>query len=126
MDAFFICPRPKGIARQYSSVTVWMHSAFIQASKEISDLETEPSSIRSLLSTQAILVHDLTKEDVHIDSLFDFLPDSASNSSSIDEISEPSEIENWLTVSNIVDNSLAFLRNSQEIDIPVEHYFDKL
>nr|GMC51297.1 putative E3 ubiquitin-protein ligase RF298 isoform X2 [Ipomoea batatas] len=96
------------------------------ASKEISNLETEPSSIRSLLSTQAILVHDLTKEDVHIDSLFDSLPDSASNSSSIDEISEPSEIENWLTVSNIVDNSLAFLRNSQEIDIPVEHYFDKL
>nr|GMD76864.1 stromal 70 kDa heat shock-related protein, chloroplastic [Ipomoea batatas] len=57
--AFFVCPRPKGVARQYSSVTVWMHSAFIWASKEILDLETELSLIKSLLSTQATLVHNL-------------------------------------------------------------------
>lgn len=30
------------------------------------------------------------------------------------------------TVSNIVDNTLAFLRNDQEIDRPREHYFDDL
>ncbi|XP_031098274.1 putative E3 ubiquitin-protein ligase RF298 isoform X1 [Ipomoea triloba] len=29
-------------------------------------------------------------------------------------------------VSNIVDNTLAFLRNGQEIDLSVEHYFDNL
>nr|GMD03921.1 exocyst complex component EXO84B [Ipomoea batatas] len=48
---------------------------------------------RSLLAT---LINNLA-EGVHIDSLFDSLPDSATNSSSNDEISEPSDIENWLT-----------------------------
>nr|GMD29554.1 aldehyde dehydrogenase family 7 member B4 [Ipomoea batatas] len=78
---------------KHSSVTVWMHSAFIRASKEILDLETELSLIRSLLAT---LINNLA-EGVHIDSLFDSLPDSTTNSSSNDEISEPSDIENWLT-----------------------------
>ncbi|XP_019198832.1 PREDICTED: exocyst complex component EXO84B-like [Ipomoea nil] len=72
------------------------YTAFIRTSKEISDLEGELSSIRSLLSTQATLVHSLA-EGVHIDSLSDSLPDSATNSSSNGEISEPSDIENWLT-----------------------------
>nr|GME17456.1 exocyst complex component EXO84B [Ipomoea batatas] len=78
---------------KHSNVTVWMHSTFIRASKEILDLETELSLIRSLLAT---LINNLA-EGVHIDSLFDSLPDSATNSSSNDEISEPSDIENWLT-----------------------------
>lgn len=59
-------------------------------------MEGELSSIRSLLSTQATLIHNLA-EGVHIDSLSDSLPDSATNSISSDEIREPSDIENWLT-----------------------------
>nr|GMD76381.1 stromal 70 kDa heat shock-related protein, chloroplastic [Ipomoea batatas] len=66
VNAFFVCPRPKGVARQYSSMTVWMHSAFIRASKEILDLETELSLIRSLLSTQATLVHNLADQPAGI------------------------------------------------------------
>lgn len=44
------------------------YTAFIRTSKEISDLEGELSSIRTLLSTQATLIHSLA-EGVHVDSL---------------------------------------------------------
>lgn len=65
-------------------------------SKEISDLEGELSSMKNLLSTQATLIHGLA-EGVHIDSLSDDAPESASNGSSNDEVREPTDLEKWLT-----------------------------
>ncbi|CAN1298630.1 Exocyst complex component EXO84B [Linum perenne] len=71
------------------------YPAFIRTSKEISDLEGELSSIRSLLSTQATLIHSLA-DGVHIDQLSEKVSEESSVNSLLNsEDREPSELEKW-------------------------------
>ncbi|CAN1305967.1 Exocyst complex component EXO84B [Linum perenne] len=71
------------------------YPAFIRTSKEISDLEGELSSIRTLLSTQATLIHSLA-EGVHIDQLSESVSEESSVNSLLDsEDREPSDLEKW-------------------------------
>ncbi|GAB2219998.1 hypothetical protein Droror1_Dr00007639 [Drosera rotundifolia] len=73
------------------------YSAFIQTSKEISDLEAELLSIRNLLSAQASLIHGLA-EGVNLDSLEGSEEEgSVLNGVSNGEYREPSDLEKWLT-----------------------------
>lgn len=71
------------------------YSAFIRTSKEISDLEGELSSIRSLLSTQATLIHGLA-EGVHIDLLSAKVSEGPTANGLLNiEDREPSDLEKW-------------------------------
>ncbi|CAL1386818.1 unnamed protein product [Linum trigynum] len=71
------------------------YTSFIRTSKEISDLEVELSSIRSLLSTQATLIHSLA-EGVHIDQLSEKSSEESSVNSLLNsEDREPSDLEKW-------------------------------
>ncbi|KAG6593592.1 Exocyst complex component EXO84B, partial [Cucurbita argyrosperma subsp. sororia] len=72
------------------------YAAFIRTSKEISDLEVELSSIRTLMSTQTALIHGLA-EGVHVDSV----PSSVSGGTAPNGFlgsgdDNPSDIEKWL------------------------------
>ncbi|GAB2293039.1 Exocyst complex component exo84b [Dionaea muscipula] len=72
------------------------YTAFIQTSKEISDLEGELLSIRNLLSTQASLIHGLA-EGVDLDLLSSSNQGvSVPNGVSSSEFREPSNLEKWL------------------------------
>ncbi|CAH9138912.1 unnamed protein product [Cuscuta epithymum] len=71
------------------------YTAFIRTSKEISDLEGELSSMRSLLSTQSTLINNLA-EGVLIDSFCDAPSDPTTNTTPNGGTREPSDIEKWL------------------------------
>ncbi|PRQ51955.1 putative cullin repeat-like-containing domain, exocyst complex component Exo84 [Rosa chinensis] len=99
------------------------YSAFIQTSKEISDLEGQLSSIRNLLSTLATVNHDLA-EGVKID-LSKSVEGSTENGSLTFEDREPSDLENWLAefpdlldvllAERRVDEALAALEEGEHV-----------
>ncbi|KAL6144279.1 hypothetical protein ACLB2K_054974 [Fragaria x ananassa] len=99
------------------------YSAFIQTSKEISDLEGQLSSIRNLLSTLATVNHDLA-EGVKID-LSKSVEGSTENGSLTFEDREPSDLEKWLVefpdlldvllAERRVDEALAALEEGEHV-----------
>lgn len=99
------------------------YSAFIQTSKEISDLEGQLSSIRNLLSTLAAVNHDLA-EGVKID-LPKSVEGSTENGSLTFEDREPSDLEKWLVefpdlldvllAERRVDEALAALEEGEHV-----------
>ncbi|CAN0880487.1 Exocyst complex component EXO84B [Linum grandiflorum] len=101
------------------------YPAFIRTSKEISDLEGELSSIRSLLSTQATLIHSLA-EGVDIDQLAERVSEESSVNSLLDsEDREPSDLEKWsiefpdlldvLLAERRVDEALAAFEDGEQL-----------
>ncbi|XP_050384595.1 exocyst complex component EXO84B [Argentina anserina] len=99
------------------------YSAFIQTSKEISDLEGQLSSVRNLLSTLATVNHDLS-EGVKFD-LSKSVEGSTENGSLTFEDREPSDLEKWLVefpdlldvllAERRVDEALAALEEGEHV-----------
>ncbi|KAF6149071.1 hypothetical protein GIB67_018649 [Kingdonia uniflora] len=93
------------------------YTAFIQTSKEISDLEGELLSIRNLLSSQAALIHGLA-DGVQIDSMSTAVSENYTpNETSKSEYLESSEIEKWsVEFPDILDVLLAERRVDEALE----------